>query len=107
MVWLGSSRADIRVFPDAPRQIAGHELFQVQRGLSPSDWKPFGTVGAGVIELRVRVGGAFRVLYIAKFPEAVYVLHAFEKKSRRTRQTDIELARTRFRDLERWRKRHR
>lgn len=96
--WLGSSRADV------PRQIVGHELFQVQQGLNPSNWKPFGTVGAGVVELRVQLEGAFRVLYVAKFPEAVYVLHAFEKKAQRTRQADIDLARQRFRDLERSRK---
>ena len=58
------------------------------------------TVGAGVVELRVQVGGAFRVLYVAKFEEAVYVLHAFQKRTRRTAHVDIDLARTRLRDLE-------
>lgn len=105
LIWLGSSRDDVRAFPDVPRQRVGHELFQVQRGLPPSDWKPFGTVGAGVVELRVEAEGAFRVLYVAKFPEAVYVLHAFQKKTRRTRQADVEVAPKRFRDLERTRKR--
>ncbi|MFQ6045842.1 MAG: type II toxin-antitoxin system RelE/ParE family toxin [Gemmatimonadales bacterium] len=107
LVWLGSSRDDVRGFPDIPRQRVGHELFQVQRGLNPSDWKPFGTVGAGVVELRVEAEGAFRVLYVAKFSEAVYVLHAFQKKTRRTRQADIDVARKRFRNLERWRKQQR
>lgn len=106
LFWLGSSRADVRAFPDVPRRLVGHELFQVQQGLNPSDWKPIGTVGPGVLELRVQVGSAFRVLYLARFPEAVYVLHAFEKRTRRTRQADIDLARKRLRDLVRWRSQH-
>ena len=57
------------------------------------------SVGLGVNEIRVREGGAFRVIYIAKFPEAVYVLHAFRKKARKTPKADVELARKRFRDL--------
>ena len=100
LLWLGSSRMAVRDFPKAPRQVAGHELFQVQQGLAPSSWRPMPTVGAGVVELRVQVGGAFRVLYVAKFEEAVYVLHAFQKRTRRTAHVDIELARTRLRDLE-------
>ncbi len=107
LFWLGSSRAAARAFPDVPRRIVGHELFQIQQGLNPSDWKPFGSVGSGVHELRVHVEGTFRVLYVAKFPEAVYVLHVFEKKTRRTRKADVDLARKRFRDLERWRQRRR
>ncbi len=107
LFWLGSSRADVRAFPDQPRRVVGHELFQIQQGLEPSDWKPFGTVGPGVRELRVQLGGAFRVLYVAKFAEGIYVLHAFEKRTRRTRQADIDLARKRLRDLDRWRKQHR
>jgi phage-related protein len=103
LCWLGSSRADVRAFPDVPRRIVGHELFQVQWGRHPSSWKPFGTVGPGVVELRVDVEGAFRVLYLARFPEAVYVIHAFEKKARRTRQADIQVARKRLRDLDLWR----
>jgi phage-related protein len=65
------------------------------------------SVGAGVLELRVQMGSAFRVLFVAKFAEGIYVLHAFEKRTRRTRQVDIDSARKRLRDLERWRKRPR
>jgi phage-related protein len=57
------------------------------------------SVGLGVSELRVRAGGAFRVMYVAKFAEAVYVLHAFQKKSRKTARLDIEVARRRLRAL--------
>jgi len=78
---------------------AGHQLELVQDGREPKDWKPMSTIGTGVNELRVRAGGAFRVIYVAKFAEAVYVLHAFEKKSRRTALLDIELARSRYRNL--------
>ena len=107
LLWLGSSRIDVRSFPKDARQVAGHELFQVQQGLAPSNWKPMRTVGAGVVELRVQVGGAFRVLYVAKFEEAIYVLHAFQKRRRRTAQVDVELARKRLRELERQRKQRR
>lgn len=77
----------------------GHELFLVQQGLTPSDWKPMTTVGPGVVELRIHTGEEFRVIYLARFDEGVYVLHAFEKRSRQTRAVDIELARRRLRDL--------
>lgn len=103
LLWLGTSRADVRAFPDIPRQVVGHELYQVQVGLDPTSWRPMPTVGPGVVELRVRVEGAFRVLYLTKFPEAVYVLHAFEKQTRRAARTDIALARRRLRALHRWR----
>ena len=78
---------------------AGVQIGLVQAGEEPSDWKPMPSVGLGVNEIRVRVGGAFRVIYMAKFAEAVYVLHALEKKSRKTPRNDIELARRRFRSL--------
>lgn len=68
-------------------------------GELPIDWKPMPDIGPGVNELRVRAGGAYRVLYVAKFAEAVYVLHAFEKKSRKTGRLDAELARQRYRNL--------
>lgn len=83
----------------------GHELFLVQQGLTPSDWKPMTTVGPGVVELRIHTGEEFRVSYLARFDEGVYVLHAFEKRSRQTRAVDLELARRRLRDLIRSRSR--
>jgi phage-related protein len=80
-------------------RVAGHQLEQVQAGREPRDWKPMPSVGLGVNEIRVRAGDAFRVIYVAKFAEAVYVLHAFQKKSWKTSRGDIELARQRFRTL--------
>jgi len=98
--WIGDSRERIRDFPDEPRREAGYQLERVQAGNEPADWKPMPSVGLGVNEIRVRdAGGAFRVIYVARFPEAVYVIHAFQKKARKTPNPDIELARRRFREL--------
>jgi phage-related protein len=99
VIWLGDSLARLRDFPREARHEAGVQLGLVQAGEEPSDWKPMPAVGLGVNEIRVRAGGAFRVIYVAKFVEAVYVLHAFEKKSRKTARKDLELARRRFRSL--------
>jgi phage-related protein len=99
VVWLGDSLAEVRSFVPEARQRAGHELRRVQAGRLPIDWKPMPGIGLGVNELRVRAGRAYRVIYVAKFAEAVYVLHAFEKKSRKTSRLDVELARQRYRNL--------
>ena len=97
--WLGDSLARLRGFPRHAMRETGHQLELVQEGREPKDWKPMSAIGIGVNELRVRAGGAFRVIYVAKFSEAVYVLHAFQKKSQRTALLDVELARSRFRNL--------
>ncbi len=93
VVWVGSSRERLRAFPAEARRDAGHQLHVVQLGLSPADWRPMPSVGAGVVELRVHAAGEHRVVYLAKFAEAIYVLHAFEKKTRQTREPDLHLAR--------------
>lgn len=97
--FVGSSRGDLRGFPAEARRAAGFELSFVQRGLLPSDWKPMKTVGPGVMEIRIHKQGEWRVVYVAKFKEAVYVLHAFEKKTRKTRQANIELASKRYQEI--------
>ena len=97
--FVGSSLDYLRAFPAEARRAAGFELGFVQRGLEPSDWKPVTEVGAGVREIRIHVLGEWRVLYVAKFAEAVYVLHAFQKKTRKTRREDIELVRKRYRQI--------
>lgn len=99
IVWLGDSLAHLRDFPREAMREAGYQLERVQAGKQPKDWKPMPSIGTGVVELRVRVGGAFRVLYMAKFDEAIYVLHAFRKKSQRTARLDQQLASSRFRNL--------
>lgn len=103
--WLGSSLAAVRAFPPNARRDAGYQLYRVQAGYDPSDWKPMAQVGPGVREIRIHADGAYRVLYLASRPEAVYVLHAFAKKSQRTRKLDVDLARARLRELSRERDR--
>jgi phage-related protein len=96
----GNSLETLRAFPADARQGAGFQLDRVQRGLEPDDWKPMATVGAGVRELRIwDEPGTFRVIYLAKLVEAVYVLHCFQKKTEQTSEKDIRLARKRFNDL--------
>lgn len=103
--FVGSSREGMRVLPENARETAGHQLFKVQQGKEPDDWKPMHTVGAGVQEIRVsEESGTYRVLYVAKFEEAVYVLHVFEKRSQKTAKGDIQLAEGRYADLLKWRK---
>ena len=102
--WLGDSCDRVRDFSDDARKDIGFELWEVQQGNEPSDWKPMPSIGLGVNEIRVRAGNAYRLIYVARFSEAVYVLHAFEKKSRKTLKSDVALARNRFRTLVRERK---
>ncbi|WP_321790270.1 type II toxin-antitoxin system RelE/ParE family toxin [Burkholderia pyrrocinia] len=100
VVFVGSALDDLRGFPLPARREAGHQIDQVQRGLAPDDWKPMRTVGVGVREIRLRdASGAFRIVYIATFAEAVYVLHCFRKQSARTNKNDIDLAARRYRSL--------
>lgn len=95
--FLGSAREDLAAFPELARRDAGYQLFMVQAARNPRDFKPLPSVAPGVHELRVRdEAGAFRVIYVAKFEEAVYVLHAFRKTTRKTRQADIDLAAARY-----------
>ncbi len=89
----------MRDFPGEARRSAGFELRAVQNGLEPSDWKPMRSVGSGVKEIRIHVLGEWRVIYIAQWHDTVYVLHAFQKKSRKTSHHDIELARRRYRQI--------
>ena len=98
--FMGSSLDDLRTFPLLARREAGHQIDQVQNGQEPDDWKPMSVVGHGVKEIRIRdPAGAFRVIYVAKFAEAVYVLHCFQKKTEKTSRTDVDLASKRYRQL--------
>jgi phage-related protein len=98
--FVGSSLDDLRDFPRGARRETGFQLDKVQRGEEADDWKPMPTVGAGVHEIRVRDdGGVFRMMYVAKFPEAVYVLHAFQKKTRATSRKDLALAKDRYQEI--------
>jgi phage-related protein len=98
--FCGGALDDLRAFPSSARRVAGYELDKVQNGRDPRDWKPMNTVGAGVREIRIRdASGAFRVLYVAKFAETVYVLHCFQKRTQATGKIDLDLATKRYRDL--------
>ena|SRR5437773_1075242 len=99
LVWLGSSLEDVRAFPDDARRVSGYQLRRVQLGLIPSDWKAMTVVGPGVFEIRVRTGVEHRIFYVARFAEAVYVLHAFQKKTRQTRSADVEVGRRRLDEI--------
>lgn len=94
--FVGSSLDDLTDFPLEARRASGFELWQVQRGLRPSDFKPMPSIGTGAFEIRVHVLGEWRLIYVAKFEGAVYVLHAFRKKTQKTRKEDIELAARRY-----------
>ena len=100
LVWVGSSIDDLRAFPADARRAAGYQLRRVQSGFMPSDWKPMPTVGPGVHEIRIRTGLEHRVFYLARFEEAVYVLHSLEKRTRQTREADLVLARRRLADVQ-------
>lgn len=99
LVWLGTTRCDIRGFPADARRRSGFQLRRVQQGLDPEDWKPLTTVGPGVREIRIQTEVAHRVFYVATFGDAVYVLHAFEKRTRKTPRYELMLARDRYRAL--------
>lgn len=94
--FIGSSQDDLRDFPIEARRECGRELNRVQYGLMPTDFKPMLNVGSGAYEIRVHVLGEWRVMYVAKIAGAVYVLHAFQKKTPKTRREDIELAARRY-----------
>jgi phage-related protein len=98
--FVGSSQEDLMNFPRDARKECGRELDRVQRGLMPTDFKPMLNVGKGVYEIRVHVLGEWRVLYVARRGDAVYVLHAFQKKSPKTAKPDIELAIRRYKQME-------
>ena len=96
VVWVGSSLQVVRTFPADARRATGYELRRVQSGLMPCDHKPLSSVGIGVLEIRIHTRSEHRIVYLAKFEDAVYVLHAFEKRSRKTSQADLALARDRL-----------
>jgi len=96
----GTSLSDLRDFPHSAVREVGYQLDKVQNGFPPDDAKPVPTIGVGVFELRVwDEAGTFRLVYVAKFADAVYVLHCFQKKTQQTAKRDIDLAKKRLKDL--------
>ncbi len=100
IAWAGASFKDLMnddIFSLEARKVAGSQLRKIQRGDEPDDWKPFDEIGIGTKEIRIKLpDGAFRIMYVAKFPEAVYVLHCFKKKAQKTSQPDKDLAKQRY-----------
>ncbi len=99
LYFVGSALEDLRALPRAPRREAGYQLDRVQYGLEPSDWKPLTAVGRGVREIRIHHEGQYRVIYVTKINGAVYVLHAFRKKTQKTRKQDVNIARRRLKEM--------
>jgi len=98
-MWLGDSLERLRKAPEDIRSDAGYQLELVQRGDAPDDFRPMPDVGPGVMEIRLHGIDEHRVFYVARFQEAIYVLHYFVKKTRKTRDADLELGRRRYRAL--------
>ena len=100
VAFLGDSLDALRAFPDEARQDAGFQIHKVQCGENPDDWKPMATIGSGVREIRISDdAGAFRVMYLAKLEDAIYILHCFQKKTQTTSEKDKEVARKRYKEL--------
>ena len=97
--WLGTSRDDVCSFPEDARRKAGFQLRAIQRGEDPTDFKPMPTVGQGVRGIRIRTEDAYRIFYVARFEEAVYVLHAFQKKTQKTTKQDLQVGQQRYREM--------
>lgn len=95
--FVGNSLNDLREFPENARREAGYQLSQIQMGFEPQDWKPMTGVSSGVKEIRIHKDGEFRVIYVTKYHDTVFVLHAFQKKTQKTLKKDIELAKVRLR----------
>lgn len=99
LTWLGSSNKIIRKFTTEARKEAGYQIYRVQQGLAPTDFKPMPSMGVGVFEIRLHRPHEHRVIYVTKFQEAVYVLHAFEKKTQKTAQREIEITKQAYKEM--------
>jgi len=100
LYFVGSSLDDLKAFPTEAKREAGFQLDRVQNGLDPIDWKPMKTIAVSVREIRIRgADGAYRVIFTAKIKGSVFVLHAFQKKTQRTSQRDIDLAKQRLNEI--------
>lgn len=96
IIWLGNTHEIVKGYSKIVKQEIGYNLDNIQRGLDPYDWKPISSVGDGVKEIRIHEENEYRVLYVAKFEESIYVLHAFIKKTQQILKRDIELAKQRY-----------
>lgn len=104
--WVGTSKGDLCSFPEDARRKAGFQLRALQRGEAPADFKPISIVGKGVEEIRIWTEDTYRIFYVARFDEAVYVLHAFQKKTQKTTKQDIKVGQQRYQQMIQYRKSH-
>ena len=99
MVFVGSSQDDIRAFPEGVRKDVGRQLYRLQAGLDPINWKPMKNIGTGVRKIRVKHREIYRVIYVLQIKDQIHVLHAFQKKDQKARQSDINLAKQRLQEI--------
>jgi phage-related protein len=99
IVWLAATHETIKDYSINVRREIGYNLDKIQRGFEPVDWKPMVRVGQGVKEIRIYEGNEYRVFYVAKFKEAIYVLHSFIKKTQQTLKKDLDIGRKRYLEL--------
>ena len=99
IVFLGHSLKELKTFPQIAKREVGFQLDNIQRGIEPNDWKPMKGIGAGVREIRVQHESEYRVIYVAKFEESIYVLHAFQKKTQKTSKHDLEIAKRAYKSI--------
>ncbi len=104
LVFIGGSHNQLKDFPDLARRESGHQLWLIQNGQEPDDWRPMQRIGAGAREIRIHNPHEHRVILVAQFPEAIFVLHAFEKKTQRTAQNHVNIARLAYAKIEATRK---
>jgi phage-related protein len=102
--WILGSRNALQRFPKEARHLAGSALMSVQLGELPPDWKSMPSVGSGVFEIRIHQPHEHRVIYVAKFAEAIYVLHCFDKKTKATSQNDLNTARRAYAQMQQQRR---
>ncbi len=96
----GTSRKEIKKFPEQAKKEAGYQLMRIQHGLELSDWKSMRNIGQGVREIRIHTKNQYRIIYVARFKDAIHVLHAFQKKTQKTQAKDIEIARKRYKEIQ-------
>ena len=97
VIWVGSAKKDLQqCFSRMAQREAGYQIYRLQEGSDPKDWKPLHGVGPGIREIRIHAENEYRIIYVAQFEEALYILHSFVKKTQKTSQRDLELARERL-----------
>lgn len=99
LFWIGNSYNVLTNWAAPVKQVAGFQLYLIQQGMNPNDWKPMTSIGAGVREVRIHVDGEYRIIYLTKYEEGIYILHAFSKKTQKTPKKDIDIAKARLREV--------